>query len=195
MVTRGRSWTRGSALFVGALIAQRLAELAWSRRNERRLRARGAIEHDAAGYPAMVALHACWLAGMAIESAMTHRTATPLRRLAFGAFVAVQPLRYWAIRSLGDRWTTRILVPPGEPPVRSGPYRWIAHPNYVAVAAEIAAAPLVVGAWRTSLMATVLDAAVLRRRITRESAALALVPNRNVVAPTRSRSESISASR
>lgn len=158
---------------VGALATQRLLELAWSRRNERRLRARGAVEHGRAHYPAMVLLHAGWLVGMAVEPMVATRTpGRGVRRVAWAALLIVQPLRYWAIASLGDRWTTRVLVPPGEAPVRSGPYRYVSHPNYVAVLVEIASAPLAVGAWRTALVGTILDGVVLRRRIAVESAAL-----------------------
>lgn len=158
---------------VAALATQRLAELAWSRRNERRLRARGAVEHGRAHYPVMVLLHVAWLVGMALESSSERSRPGPqVRRAALGALLLVQPLRYWSIVTLGDRWTTRVLVPPDEPPVRSGPYRLLAHPNYLAVVTEIASAPLAVGAWRTAVLGTVLDAAVLRRRIAVESAAL-----------------------
>lgn len=158
---------------VAALVTQRLVELAWSRRNERRLRARGAVEHGRSHYPAMVLLHTGWLVGMAVEPAVAGRApGARVRRLAWSALLLVQPLRYWAIASLGDRWTTRVLVPPDEAPVATGPYRWIAHPNYVAVAVEIASAPLAVGAWRTALVGSVLDAVVLRRRIAVESAAM-----------------------
>ncbi len=158
---------------VGSLVVQRLGELAWSRRNERRLRERGAVEHGRSHYPAMVLLHTAWLAGMTAESLLDGRApGRGVRRTALAALLLAQPLRYWAIASLGDRWTTRVLVPPDETPVRSGPYRWIHHPNYVAVVTEIASAPLAVGAWRTAAVGTVLDAVLLRRRIAVESAAL-----------------------
>jgi len=161
------------AAVVGSLVVQRLGELAWSRRNEQRLRARGAVEHGRSHYPAMVLLHTAWLAGMTAESLLDgRRPGRRVRRVALIALLLAQPLRYWAIASLGDRWTTRVLIPPDEVPVRSGPYRWIPHPNYVAVVTEIASAPLVVGAWRTAAVGTVLDAVLLRRRIAVESAAL-----------------------
>jgi methyltransferase len=170
MVTSAGRRTR--LVFVGAIAAQRLAELVWSRRNERRLRARGAVEHDRRGYPAMVALHVGWLAAMAAETSWASPASRQWRLVGVAALVAAQPLRYWAIWSLGDRWTTRVLVPPAEPSVAAGPYRFIAHPNYVAVATEIAAAPLAIGAWRTAAVASILDALVLRRRVRVETAAL-----------------------
>jgi methyltransferase len=95
-----------------------------------------------------------------------------VRGLALGAFVAAQPLRYWAIASLGDRWSTRVLVPPDEEPSTTGPYRYLDHPNYVAVVVELAALPVALGAWRTALWATVANAAVLRTRVAVERSAL-----------------------
>jgi methyltransferase len=157
---------------VAALAAQRIGELVWSKRNERRLAERGAVEYGRSHYPAMVALHVGWLASTLVEARRPSDVPTPVRAVALGAFVAVQPLRYWAIASLGDRWSTRVLVPPGEAPVATGPYRHLAHPNYVAVVIELAAAPLALGAWRTAAWATVANAAVLRRRVGVERDAL-----------------------
>lgn len=158
---------------VGLVAAQRVGELVWSRRNERRLRARGAVEHGREHYPAMVALHAAWLASTLVEaSAGRSRLPNGVRLAAAAAFVAVQPVRYWAIASLGDRWTTRVLVPPGEPPVVGGPYRHLDHPNYAVVAVELATLPLALGAWRTALWSTSANALVLRTRIRVEQRAL-----------------------
>lgn len=157
---------------------QRIGELAWSKRNERRLRARGAVEYGRSHYPAMVALHVGWLASTLLEARRPHRSrrrsgvSTPVRAVALGVFVAAQPLRYCAIISLGDRWSTRVLVPPDEGAVMTGPYRLLNHPNYVAVVAELAAAPLMLGAWRTATWATVANAAVLRTRLRVERRAL-----------------------
>lgn len=159
-------------IVVAGVALQRIGELAWSKRNERRLRGRGAIEYGQSHYPAMVALHVGWLASTLIEARRPSLVPTPVRVVALGAFVAAQPLRYWAIASLGDRWSTRVLVPPDEPPLVSGPYRHLDHPNYVAVVAELAALPLMLGAWRTAVWATVGNAAVLRARIAVERVAL-----------------------
>lgn len=139
------------------------------------MRARGAVEHGSSHYPAMVALHVGWLASMLIEGRRPHAVPRSVRVVALGVFVAAQPLRYWAIASLGDRWSTRVLVPPDEGAVTIGPYRWLHHPNYVAVVGELAAAPLMLGAWRTAIWATVADAAVLRTRLRVERRALARV--------------------
>lgn len=157
---------------VAALSMQRVGELAWSKRNERRLVDRGAVEYGRSHYPAMVALHVGWLACTLVEARRPSRIPSPARAIALGAFVVVQPLRYWAIASLGDRWSTRVLVPPGEAPIAAGPYRYLAHPNYVAVVAELAALPLALGAWRTAAWASVANAAVLRARISVEQKAL-----------------------
>jgi methyltransferase len=157
---------------VASVAVQRIGELAWSKRNERRLRERGAVEYGQSHYPAMVALHVGWLASTLLEARRPTTVPTPIRAVALGAFVAAQPLRYWAIASLGDRWSTRVLVPPDEPPLATGPYRHLAHPNYVAVVAELAAMPLMFGAWRTAMWATVANAAVLRARINVEREAL-----------------------
>lgn len=154
------------------LSAQRLGELVWSKRNERRLRGRGAVEYGQSHYPAMVALHAGWLVGMLVESRRPSAVPRSLRLGAFGLVLAVQPIRYWAISTLGDRWSTRVLVPPGEAPISGGPYRYLDHPNYAVVVVEIAAAPLALGAWRTALWASLANAGVLRRRIDVERRAL-----------------------
>ena len=154
------------------LAVQRLGELAWSKRNEQRLRERGAVEYGQSHYPAMVALHVGWLASTLVEARRPSAVPPRVRALALGAFVVAQPLRYWAIASLGDRWSTRVLVPPGEAPVTTGPYRYLDHPNYVAVIVELAAIPLALGAWRTAAWATIANAEVLRRRLGVEREAL-----------------------
>jgi methyltransferase len=177
VVTPVRSSRRAqlAGITVAGIAAQRLGELAWSKRNERRLRARGAVEDGRSHYPAMVALHVGWLASTLLEARRPSGVPTPVRVAALGVFVAAQPLRYWSIAALGDRWSTRVLVPPDEGAVTSGPYRWLDHPNYVAVVAELAAAPLMLGAWRTATWATVGNAAVLRTRLRVERRALARV--------------------
>lgn len=159
---------------VAAMGVQRLAELGRARRNVARLRAAGATEHGEEHYRAMVALHVGWLAATAIEGATAARTSDSRRteRSALVVFVAAQALRYAAIRALGDRWTTRILVLPGTEPVHTGPYRLLRHPNYVAVAAELAAFPIVFGARRTAALATVANAVLMAVRIPAEDRAL-----------------------
>jgi methyltransferase len=160
--------TRALVVTLGGVVGQRLGELMWSRRNERRLRARGAVEHGADHYRWMVVLHAGWLVATALEG----RRRRAFHPLALAVFIGVQPLRLWVLRTLGDRWTTRVLTLPGAPLVATGPYRLIRHPNYAVVAVEIATLPVAFGAWRTATVASVANAAVLHRRIRIEDAAL-----------------------
>lgn len=167
-MTRHIRLTRTARLVLLSVAVQRIAEIGWARRNEHRLRRRGAVEHGAAHYPVMVAMHAGWLAATALEASSTRRVHP---RLLIG-YVLLQPLRYWVIRSLGDRWTTRIFVVPGEQPVRSGPYRVLQHPNYAVVAAEIALLPAGLGAPRTAGCFTLLNAFLMAVRIPAEERAL-----------------------
>jgi methyltransferase len=153
--------------------AARLIELAVSRRNERALRARGAVEHGRGHYPWMVALHASFLASCLLEPALLGRTfAWPLAGPLLAALALAMALRVWAIRALRGRWCTRVLTVPGLPAETGGPYRFLAHPNYVAVQAEILALPLVHGAWLTAAVFGALNLALLRARIRVEEAAL-----------------------
>ncbi len=148
---------------------QRLCELWLARRHERRLRARGAVEFGAGHYPVMVALHAGWFAALALAIPLD-RPGDPLLLL---AYLALQPLRYWAIAALGERWTTRILVLPGRAPVRRGPYRWLRHPNYLVVALEIPLLPAAFGAWDLALAFGAANLLLLGWRIRIEERALA----------------------
>ena len=153
---------------VGFLVVQRLAELGFARRNHRALLARGAVEIGRGHYPAMVALHAGWL--LALAATIDPRTAVSLPLLA--VFVLLECGRVWVIATLGSRWTTRIVVLPGAAPVRSGPYRYVRHPNYVIVCGEMAVVPLMFGAWILALTASLLNLLVLRARLRVENRAL-----------------------
>ena len=146
---------------------QRFGELWLSNRNTRRLLARGAIEHAPGHYPLIVAVHASWLAALWW---LAPRRPVDAFWLAF--FVLIELGRIWVLASLRNRWTTRIIVLPGAQLVRRGPYRWINHPNYWVVTGEIAVLPLVFGLWKTALVFSILNAAVLAVRITRENRAL-----------------------
>ncbi|WP_299817094.1 isoprenylcysteine carboxylmethyltransferase family protein [uncultured Jannaschia sp.] len=158
----------GATAFLVFLVAQRLGELWIARRNTARLLARGAVEHGAKHYPAIVALHATWLAAMAWFG-----WDKPVHPGWLAAFVVLQVLRGWVLTTLGERWTTRIIVLP-EPVVMHGPFRLIPHPNYAVVVAEIAVAPLVLGLFWVALVFSVLNAALLFGiRIPAESRALA----------------------
>lgn len=152
---------------------QRLLELRLSRRNERRARARGAVERGAGHYPWMVALHVLWILSTLIEGLVRGPVFPAYWPVPLALFLAVQPLRYWAIFALGERWNTKILVVPGDRLVRRGPYRYLSHPNYVVVAVEVLTFPLVFGAWLTALVFSALNAALLSVRIREENRALA----------------------
>jgi methyltransferase len=158
-------WAQAIVLLVAL---QRVGELALSRRNERRLKAAGAVEHGAGHYPVMVALHATWLVAIFLLVPGDREPHWPL----LGLFLALQAARVWVIASLGDRWTTRVLVVPDGPLIRRGPYRWLDHPNYWIVASEIALLPLAFGAWTVALAYSVANAGVLAWRIAVEDKAL-----------------------
>ncbi|MFI1186173.1 isoprenylcysteine carboxyl methyltransferase family protein [Streptomyces californicus] len=161
-------------LLVLAVAAERLAELVVARRNTRWIRARGGVEAGSGHYSAMVALHTALLVGCLAEAWSADRPFPPVLGGAMAAVVlAAQGLRWWCIRTLGPRWNTRVIVVPGLPRVTGGPYRWLSHPNYVAVAAEGVALPLAHGAWLTALVFTVLNAVLLTVRIRCEDGALA----------------------
>lgn len=157
------------ALLVLALVtAQRLGELVLARRNTARLLAQGGREEAPGHYPLIVLLHAAWLAGLWLL-AWNATISWPWLAL----FVVLQIVRFWVLASLGERWTTRIIVLPGAEPVRSGPYRFTAHPNYAVVVAEIAVLPLVFGLPLYALVFSIANAALLTVRIRAENAALA----------------------
>jgi methyltransferase len=151
---------------------QRLLELFYSRRNERRLRARGAVERGAGHYSLMVAIHTLWLVSTLVEGLLRGPEPPEWWPVPLAAFLLVQALRYWAILSLGENWNTRVLVVPGGKLVRRGPYRYFPHPNYVVVAVEVLTFPLIFGAWITAIAFSLLNAALLYVRIQTENRAL-----------------------
>jgi len=159
---------------VGTVAAARLVELAVARRHAIALLAAGGVEHGRGHYPFMVALHAALLLGCVVEPMAAARPFQPIRFAAGAAAVAAAAaLRFWTIATLGGRWTTRVIVLPGRPLVAGGPFRFLRHPNYLAVAIEVAALPLSVGAWMTALLGTLLNAILLLAvRIPCEEAAL-----------------------
>lgn len=150
------------------VVVQRLAELAWSARNTRRLLARGAQEAGAKHYPLFVLLHASWL----IALALTVPADTPPHWLLLGLFGLLQLLRLWVVTTLGPYWTTRVITLETAPLVRHGPFHWLRHPNYAVVVGEIAVLPLAFGAWQIALVWSLLNALLLRHRIRIEEAAL-----------------------
>lgn len=154
-------------VIIAFVTAQRLAELMIDRRNTTRLLAAGAREVGARHYPAMVAMHASWLAalwftvgGEAVDMAL------------LTVFAVLQLLRIWVLATLGPRWTTRIIVTNSAPLVKKGPFRFLRHPNYAVVTAEIAVLPLVFGLVWIAVLFTLLNAAMLYVRIGAENRAL-----------------------
>ena len=156
-------------LVLGLVALQRLGELVLAAHNARDLRAAGAIELDAKGYPLFVLLHAAWLASLALFVPASAPAAWPL----LAVFAVLQLGRVWVIASLGRHWTTRLIVLPGRPLARSGPYRFINHPNYLIVAAEIAVLPLAFGAVAIAAVFSAANLALLARRVSVEERALA----------------------
>ena len=163
---------------VVAVALGRLAELRIARRNFRSLLGRGGVEAGAEHYPWMVLFHVLFLAACPLEVRLLGRPFLPaLAAVMLALLVLAALLRWWVISSLEGRWTTRVVVLPGTPPVTRGPYRFLRHPNYLAVIAEILALPLVHTAWLTALVFTLANAVVLRARIRAEEAALARASN------------------
>lgn len=162
--------------FVGLVLlvaVQRAFELRTSARNEAALRARGAREHAPGQMAWMKVVHAGWLFAMPLEVLLLERAFSPwLAAIALAVFAAGQGLRYAAMRALGDRWCVRVMTLEGTPPVTGGVFRWMRHPNYLGVILELAALPLVHGAWITSAVASAANAVLLARRIRAEESAL-----------------------
>ncbi|MFL6815693.1 MAG: isoprenylcysteine carboxyl methyltransferase family protein [Bradyrhizobium sp.] len=155
-------------ILLALVTLQRGAELVIANHNTRKLLARGAVEVAPRHYPLIVAMHAAWLTALWIFGS---DQAMNLVILPF--YIVLQGFRFWVMRTLGSRWTTRIIVLPRQPLVSAGPYRFLSHPNYAVVAAEIALLPLVLGLTWLAAIFTVLNAAVLAIRIRAENRALA----------------------
>jgi methyltransferase len=149
---------------------QRLGELVLARRNTARLLARGAIEIGARHYPLLVSMHTAWLIALWVWG-----RGQQVDLVALTAFVALQGLRVWVLASLGERWTTRIIVLPGAPLVASGPYRYFSHPNYAIVIGEIALLPIALHLPWVAIIFTILNAVVLTIRLRAEARALSVI--------------------
>jgi methyltransferase len=154
-------------ILLGLVTAQRAGELALSHLNTRRLKQHGAFEVSPHHYPLMVAMHTAWLISLWVFG---HDRL--LNIFALVIYLGLQILRFWVMRTLGRRWTTRIIVSPGAPLVSDGPYRYLSHPNYAVVAGEIAVLPLVLGLPWLAIVFTMLNAAILFIRIRAENRAL-----------------------
>jgi methyltransferase len=160
-------------LLILAVAVERLLELIVSKRNARWAFAHGGKEFGHNHYPAMVALHAALLVGCVLEVWALHRPFIGWLGWPMLAVVGMsQAFRWWCVMTLGKRWNTLVIVVPQTPLVRCGPYRWLHHPNYVAVVAEGMALPLVHTAWLTAAGFTVANAVLLTVRIRVENAAL-----------------------
>lgn len=147
---------------------QRLGELWLSRRNGRRLLAEGGREVGAGHYPVLIAVHVGWLAAIFFLVP----AGAPVYWPVIAAYLVVQAGRIWVILTLGRYWTTRVIDMPQAPMVRTGPYRWLRHPNYVVVVLEVALLPLAFGAWEIALFFSAANVAVLAWRLRLENAAL-----------------------
>ena len=159
---------------LAVIAVERLAELAVSQRHAAESLRRGGVEYGQGHFPVMVALHTALLVGCVVEPLALHRDFIPaLAWPMLAVVVAANTLRWWCIATLGPRWSARVIVMPGMPLVKAGPYRWFAHPNYVAVIAEGVALPLVGSAWITACCFTALNAALLTVRVRCETRALA----------------------
>jgi methyltransferase len=165
------------SVLIAVVGAERLAELVVSKRNAAWSFARGGVETGSGHYPFMVVLHTGLLVGALVE-AWVVRPSVPGAVAWFFVLVVLlsQALRWWCIATLGPRWNTRVIVVPGLAPVTGGPYRWLRHPNYVAVVVEGVALPLVHLSWVTAVVFTMLNALLLRVRIQVEDAALSTLP-------------------
>ena len=159
------SWA--ALAILGFVTLQRLAELALSQHNLKKLLARGAYEVAPEHYPFLVLLHASWLAVLWVFG-----PGPPVHLIPLVLFVLLQLARVWVIATLGERWTTRIIVLPEAPLATSGPYRWVNHPNYLIVIGEIAILPLVFGLPMVAIVFSLLNAAMLYVRIRAENHAL-----------------------
>lgn len=154
-------------LILTLVTSQRLAELLLAKRNTARLLARGGIEKSPGHYAFIVVMHAAWLLMLWVFAGNAQ-----INFWWLALFILLQLLRIWVIATLGERWTTRIIIVPGEDRVQRGPYRFLAHPNYVIVAAEIIALPMALGLPWIALIFTLLNTTVLWIRIRAETKAL-----------------------
>jgi methyltransferase len=157
-----------SEFILSIVTLQRAGELVISSYNTQKLLSRGAVEVASGHYPLIVAVHAAWLISLWVFG---HDQ--PVGMVALSFYLGLQCLRFWVMRTLGSRWTTRIIILPGQALVSAGPYRFLSHPNYAVVAGEIALLPLVLSLPLLAVVFTVLNAAVLAIRIRAEDRALA----------------------
>ena len=154
-------------IFISCFILQRLSELVIARRNEKWLLAQGAVEYGRGHYPFMIALHTLFIVSLIVEYIL--KGGTEISWLFLVLFLVVISFKFWALSSLGKYWNTKIYRVPGVYPVRKGPYKFLKHPNYMEVVCEIAIIPLVFHLYYTSIIFTILNAAMLYVRISVEN--------------------------
>ena len=159
-------------IFIIILAFQRISELLLAKRNERIVRSKGAIEYDKKGYLVIVVMHITFFISFILEYFFLSRGLNQYWIVLLTIFICTQFLRYWAISSLGYYWNTKILITPGSKPVQAGPYKYIKHPNYLAVVIEIAVIPLIFSCYITAVLFSLVNLILLKRRIRIEEKAL-----------------------
>lgn len=159
-------------IFFAFLISQRVLELFLAKRNEQIVKSRGALEFDRDGYKYIVATHVAFFISLVLEKFLLRRELNRFWVLFLLIFLLAQVLRYWAISSLGAYWNTKVLVVPDSQRTTKGPYRYLKHPNYVAVVVEIAVIPLIFSCYLTSILFSIFNLILVRRRIRIEENAL-----------------------
>ncbi|HUI31594.1 MAG TPA: isoprenylcysteine carboxylmethyltransferase family protein [Candidatus Acidoferrales bacterium] len=153
-------------------MAQRACELVLAKRHEKNLVSIGAVEIDNVGYRFIVGMHVAFFVSLILEKSIFRTTLSEWWIILFMIFCAAQILRYWAMVTLGTYWNTKVLITPRRPLLKTGPYKILRHPNYVAVITELAVIPLIFSCYITSIGFTILNAFIIRRRIRIETQAL-----------------------
>jgi methyltransferase len=159
-------------IFFALLVSQRFLELLLAKRNEQIVKSKGALEFDRDGYKYIVVTHVAFFISLVLEKFSLQRELNKFWLVFLIIFLIAQILRYWAISSLGEYWNTKVLVVPGSELVSTGPYKYFKHPNYIAVIAEIAVIPLIFSCYLTSILFSILNFILVRRRIEIEENAL-----------------------
>src|SRR3972149_7594213 len=152
-------------LFLLFVILQRLTELLIAKRNERTLKAQGGIEFDKNGYRVIVIMHVAFFVSLICEKVFLSRMLNSYWIIFAALFGVAQFLRYWAIKSLGVYWNTKILVLPNHQLINRGPYKYLRHPNYIAVIMELAVIPLLFSCYITPIVFSVINLLLLNRRV------------------------------
>ncbi|MGB7293600.1 MAG: isoprenylcysteine carboxylmethyltransferase family protein [Thermodesulfobacteriota bacterium] len=165
-------------IFFAFLVSQRFFELALAKHNEQIVKSKGALEFDRDGYRYIVAMHVAFFICLVLEKFSLQRELNKFWVVFLLIFLTAQILRYWAISSLGVYWNTKVLVVPGFQRTTKGPYKYLKHPNYIAVIVEIAVIPLVFSCYLTSVLFSIVNFILVRRRIKIEENALGNISGR-----------------